>query len=117
MQHPLKMLYVGSLLEHNLNGDEPVNAISIADRDAYFAVALQAFRIYLDRENVRHGLWKQYPARDQVQQIKIKAERVVSILEREENTSEELAVVLEELRDIINYTVFGYRLVEEGVVE
>lgn len=117
MEHDLKMLYVGSLVEHNLTGEEPVNAISIADRDSYFAVLLQAFRVYLDRENVRHGLWKQYPARDQVQQIKIKAERVVSILDREENTSEELAVVLEELRDIINYAVFGYRITEEGKVE
>ena len=116
MQADMSMLYLGSFLEHNLNGDEPANAISVADRDAYFACALQAFGVYLDRENVRHGLWKKYPARDQMQQIKIKAERVLHMLEKEEITNEERDVMLEELHDIFNYNVFATRIIKEGQV-
>ena len=123
-------------LESNLDGSESVNAISPADRDKYLENILDAFRVYLARDNIRRGLWKKYPARDQMRQIKIKSERVLSLLENHTRDLDEAAslgaptevigegiareesereVMLEELDDIINYAVFAKRIIKEGL--
>jgi hypothetical protein len=70
--------------------------------------------VHLDRERARHGLWKDYPAIDQVRQIKIKSERVMHALERRAQgidlTDEEEQLMLEEYPDLINYAIFGWRI-------
>jgi hypothetical protein len=120
---------------YNLHGDESVNAISPADRDTYLENILAAFRVYVTRDSIRRGLWKEYPARDQMRQVKIKSERVLSILENHTRDLNEAAslgappdvisegiaqetsereVMIEELHDIINYAVFSLRIIREG---
>lgn len=133
VQHPI--ILGADFITNNLNGDEPVNAISPADRDKYLENILAAFGVYVTRDSIRRGLWKQYPAKDQMRQIKIKSERVLSILEnitRDLNEAASLGappdvigegiareasereVMIEELHDIINYAVFSLRIIREG---
>jgi hypothetical protein len=97
-------------------GMDPVEGkeetLSNQDKRDQLAVLAFAMHIHVAKEKVRRGLWKEYPALDQVRQIKIKAERIIQILERGEELDEAtLASVLEEFGDIINYSVFGHRIV------
>jgi len=102
--------------------DTDETIISHSDQLNYAAVLNGALNIHLDREKVRHGLWKEYPAKDQAQQVKIKADRVMHTLELiEKKRSVELSqqedplnrsledATIEELYDIINYSVFAVR--------
>lgn len=88
--------------------------ISDDDLVAYFNCCLEALAVHLDRERTRHGLWKQYPAIDQVRQIKIKAERILSMLDRQLRgiplTREEQDKMMEEYPDLINYSIFAWRI-------
>lgn len=88
--------------------------ISEEDLVHYFDCCLEALKIHLDRERQRHGLWKQYPAVDQVRNIRIKSERIMNMLDREQRgialTDEERRAMLEEYPDIINYAIFGWRI-------
>lgn len=83
--------------------------ISEKDTEAYGKVIEQAFAVHQDRERVRRGLWKKYPAEDQLKQVKIKLERVLHQLEE---GIVDVDNVREELVDIINYSVFAYRIVD-----
>jgi hypothetical protein len=85
----------------------PDGAITEEDFEAYLEVIRDALVIHFAKERIRKGLWKEYPAKDQINQIKIKADRVfrsleLGILGREENAKEELL-------DVINYAVFAIR--------
>jgi hypothetical protein len=99
------------------SGNEGI--ISENDFKAYFGVIAEAFEIHLEKETIRQGLWKEHPAEDQSNQIKIKIDRVIRSLERlrdlkvgEGQLAEALQQnMLEEYADIINYSVFGSRLV------
>lgn len=86
------------------------------DAGAYTEVIQNAVDIHLNKEAIRDGLWKDYPARDQCYQIKVKADRIKRTLERcpvgGELKDEETANVTEELLDIINYCVFAVRKVQ-----
>lgn len=104
-------------------------AISNEDFQSYWQTMMGAFTVYVERETIRQGLWKDYPAEDQFNQIKIKIDRVIRSLERlgqigeqVNNTEREdvLSVyqaqmqtlwenILEETKDIINYAHFGAR--------
>ena len=131
----MTIIGVDRFVTDNLDGSEPVNAIPTSDRNRYFENILEAFRVYVARDSIRRALWKQYPARDQMQQIKIKSERVLSILDNHKKAlneaaaagapdevlsegiareADERAVMLEELDDIINYAVFAKRIIKEG---
>jgi hypothetical protein len=83
---------------------------------AYWDVLQEAFAIHIDREAIRHGLWKDYPAGDQAGQIKTKVDRVLRSLELIETMDPESAEfiaqvtnVASEMLDIINYAVFTVR--------
>lgn len=84
----------------------------------YFDVIYDAFGVHVDRERIRDGLWKDYPAEDQCNQIKVKIDRVLRSLERMSGFKGEEAMpaefrenVTEELLDIINYANFAIRIV------
>lgn len=63
--------------------------------------------VYEERDGLRQGLWKEYSARDQLVQAKIKVERCISLLEKGHPQAEEH--ILAETPDIINYTIFAER--------
>lgn len=88
------------------------NIISDEDFKKYTNVIQAALDIHVDREKIRRGLWKQYSARDQAQTIKFKTERVLNTLSLDSNSPEELTNAVEELLDIINYSVFAVRLLQ-----
>jgi len=90
----------------------PPDTISQEDLDAYMDVIMAALGIHYEKERIRKGLWKEYGAKEQVDVIKIKADRVIRSLElgiegREENAKEELL-------DVINYAVFGIRRLQDA---
>jgi len=94
-----------------MNGKEipppPEGTINQDDFNAYMKVIVDALQVHYDRERVRQGLWKDYEAKDQVNSIKIKVDRVIRSIElgiegREKNIEEELL-------DVINYAVFAIR--------
>jgi hypothetical protein len=96
--------------------------LTTSDISDYFDVIGAAFRIHIDKERIRDGLWKQYPAEDQCNQIKIKIDRILRSLERissmpigqdcSQHTLHMLREnITEELHDIINYAVFAARIV------
>jgi hypothetical protein len=92
--------------------EPPPDTISQADLDAYMDVIMAALNIHYEKERIRKGLWKDYGAKEQVDVIKIKADRVIRSLElgiegREENAKEELL-------DVINYAVFGIRRLQDA---
>jgi hypothetical protein len=93
----------------------PEGAISSSDYNAYIAVIRDALLVHYDRERVRQGLWKEYTAVDQVNSIKIKADRVVRSLEVLGRTEDDglksqiVENIASELHDIINYSVFAVR--------
>lgn len=84
--------------------------ISLEDFHAYHDVFTEAYAIHLDREAVRHGLWKEYPARDQVWQIRVKADRTLRSIDSEDMTEAQRVNAMSELLDIINYANFAYRI-------
>jgi len=63
--------------------------------------------VYEERDGVRQGLWKDYTARDQLVQAKIKIERCISSLDKHHPDAHEH--ILSETPDIINYTIFAER--------
>lgn len=88
--------------------------ITPEDFKAYWEEIMSAFAIHLSKENIRQALWKNYPARDQVNQIKIKGDRVWRSLETIPEVGQarrELFIgnMQEELYDIINYANFALR--------
>lgn len=91
---------------------DPDEIISDADLVGYFNVILGAFGVHAERERIRRGLWKASPAVDQARMIKIKSDRIMRTLEDPAPTQEQLDNAVEELRDIINYSVFAVRKIE-----
>lgn len=96
----------------------PDGAISDEDFADYMGVIGAALRVHYDRERVRQGLWKDYGAKDQVNTIKIKVDRIVRSFDILSgiDTSEDvklrrqiLANMIEELYDVINYANFAVR--------
>jgi len=87
------------------------------DAAAYHRVIQTAVDVHTERERIRHGLWKQYSALDQLRQAKIKIERMVQALEyaAQEGTPVPTVDLLEEAPDIINYTVFAARILKGEV--
>lgn len=93
-------------------GDE----ISQEDRTEYMNVIAGALLVHLDRERIRHGLWKEYPAIDQVYQISVKADRVKRSLNQGISmTEDQRENAIDECYDIINYAIFAVRLLEGNV--
>lgn len=86
--------------------------ISAEDRQQYFQTISNAFDVHLDREAIRKGLWKDYPARDQIFQLKVKIGRIERSLEGGALTPEQSENIVSELHDIINYAVFAARIIE-----
>jgi hypothetical protein len=81
----------------------------------YFDIIQGAFAVYIGRERVRRALWKEYPAKDQFNQIRIKIDRVMRTLEviaaagADDNITALKAEIESEAYDIINYATFGVR--------
>lgn len=113
--------------DEQITGGRPVGVLEVLlqavenviigpnDQIAYMRVLEHAALVHVDRESVRHGLWKDYPAEDQATQVKFKIDRVIRTLEHAEGRNlspEEENNVLEELVDIINYAIFAHRIVE-----
>jgi len=79
------------------------------------AVIREALLIHYEREQVRQGLWKEYEAKDQVNSIKIKADRLSRSFEilahkKDPDLREQiLNSMAGELLDIINYSNFAVR--------
>lgn len=92
---------------------DPTETISSEDFKKYMDVILDALKIHIAKEAVRQGLWKDYPAEDQSNQIKIKIDRVIRSLEIVARGAGNQVIVdnmLEEFHDIINYAVFSVRI-------
>jgi len=93
----------------------PEGTISDADFREYIQVINAALLIHYERERVRQGLWKEYEAKDQVNSIKIKADRLSRSFEilaraKDPDLREELLENMAgELYDIINYSNFAVR--------
>ena len=83
--------------------------LSEDDLSEYVEVVQRALDIHVEKDAIRRGLWKDYPAKDQFFQIKVKADRASRILERGSLDPSEAANVLEETYDIINYSTFAAR--------
>lgn len=92
--------------------------LSTIDRNdviEYLGCIRDAVEIHVDREQIRHGLWKDYDGDDQVRQIFIKADRVRKIYENVHKrdvpalTPAEITAIGEECDDIINYATFTKR--------
>ena len=88
--------------------------LSKEDADACHRVLQRAMDVHVEREHIRHGLWKKYTALDQARQAKIKIERVVQALEYaiREGTPLPTVDLLEEVPDIINYSIFTARILK-----
>jgi len=87
------------------------NEISETDREQYLEVIASALLVHLDRERVRMGLWKEYPAKDQMSQVRVKTDRVLRSLERGFEMTEDMKEnAIEECYDIINYAIFTVRI-------
>ena len=88
--------------------------LSSEDIQEYMSCIVDAFAVHVDREKIRHGLWKQAGLEDQIQQIRIKSSRVLHSIELRKTgalESEEFVYAVgEELVDIINYAVFALRI-------
>ena len=89
--------------------------ISDEDLGEYAAALEDAFKVYVERERIRRGLWKQYSTLDQARTIRFKIDRVISALERGEPEPPMVAEINSEFDDIINYSVFGKRLMRGNV--
>jgi hypothetical protein len=85
-------------------------SIDMADIQAYWEVVRDSFAIHSDKERQRHALWKKYPARDQLNMIKVKTERALHAYDY--STSEGNDIVIAEVPDIINYAVFARRIAQ-----
>jgi hypothetical protein len=95
-------------LAEDLNPDDVITKDDVCN---YINVILDAFAVHLDRERVRHGLWKRYDAKEQWRNVVVKGDRVESILRDGPSlTQAEIDAALEECYDIINYTVFTARI-------
>lgn len=95
---------------------DTLGSISPGDQERYLEVVNVAYAIHLEKESIRHELWKQYPAGDQVNQCRVKVDRILHSMKRVEadptgDHDPVVANVLEELADIINYAIFAYRQV------
>jgi hypothetical protein len=86
------------------------------DEEAYSEAIGHAFNVHVEREKIRHGLWKKYDAGAQARQMKIKADRVENNLrmmdEHPDMTEQMITETLGEIDDIINYAVFTRRKLE-----
>jgi hypothetical protein len=95
------------------------DVLQAGDLCDYFDVIYDSFSVHVDREKIRNGLWKDYPAEDQVRQIKAKTDRVLRSLEQLPRTGvskdEFVSNITEELLDIINYANFAVRIVNGRV--
>ena len=95
---------------------ETKGALSEDDAQEYMRVIRMAWDIHVDREGLRHGLWKQYSCRDQAVQIRTKIDRILNALDllAGDMTGEKRAATIynltEECLDIINYSVFSVRI-------
>lgn len=100
----------------NIAAEGTVKNLSHEDFAEFAHVMGEALRVHDEKEGIRHGLWKDYPALDQTRQIKVKAERIIRTLELAEGrelTPDEETNISEEYEDIINYSVFGHRIVND----
>ncbi len=86
--------------------------LSKEDEGKYVEVILDAYDVHVDREKIRKGLWKRYGARDQVNTTKTKLERVLNTLTMDHVDDDMTENAIQELYDIINYSVFAVRLLK-----
>lgn len=93
--------------------------ITADDVEQYFKNVLEAFSVHIDRERIRRGLWKQYPAIDQVRKIVQKGDRNMRTLDLVQSGQVSQAdardQMLEELDDIINYAIFAKRIIRGDI--
>lgn len=89
---------------------------TITSKDAYqyLECIRDAVKVHVDREAIRHGLWKEYDGDDQMRQVFIKSDRVrkmyeVAIKQSRPLSQQEMDAIGEECDDIINYATFTKR--------
>jgi hypothetical protein len=111
-----KTVFAAADLAEEAQGER---SLSEQDRRDQVGVMIAAMEIHIRKERVRRGLWKESTAVDQARMMRVKVERIISILERCEREGinlasqpELLANLLEEHCDIINYSCFGHRLLD-----
>lgn len=108
---------------HGITLPDLNDLITPEDATAYFGVIEAAFHIHLEKEELRRGLWKRYPAKSQVDTMRVKVDRLLRSLETLPSESRQqsglvrsglrddmITNMLEELHDIINYAVFAARI-------
>lgn len=105
-------------ISFKIYGDDQI--LSPQDFKDFWDFQLGAFAVHLDRERIRRGLWKEYPALDQFTQVKIKVDRIINSLKLEEMAGGAMmdpiiTNIVEESYDISNYVNFGARIVQGKV--
>ena len=83
------------------------------DGTHYLEEILEAAQIHVKKDTLRRALWKEYPAKDQSFQIRVKGDRLYRLLEQPAITQAEIENALEECYDLINYATFCSRKLQE----
>lgn len=78
-----------------------------------FEVYLDAYGVYLERNARYTNLWRQYGARDTAHHCRSKALRVGAELSKDKASDD---YDLDDAYDLINYSVFTIRNVDEGTI-
>lgn len=94
-------------LAGQLNSD---GTLSGADLEGYINVILDALAVHVERDRIRHGMWKEYEAKDQVQVMRYKVDRILRSLEINAGDPAQIQSCIEECHDIVNYCTFTVRL-------
>jgi hypothetical protein len=99
--------------------DNPMNLTE--DQEEQFRILLIALEIYLQRDKIRGDLWRTRPLSHKLEMIAEKHDRVMAGLDKLsqiEQGQDDLAIeiikaMVDDLLDIVNFAVFGVRLIKE----
>ena len=86
------------------------------DATGYLGEILEAAAIHVKKDTLRRALWKEYPAKDQSFQIRVKGDRLYRLLDADLLTAAERDNALEECYDLINYATFCSRKLQDQEV-
>lgn len=79
------------------------------DIDEHIAVFERQMELYVERDTLHQGLWKDYGAADNMLHIRSKFLRAQGLSQRGEH-----GAAIKELEDLINYSAFFIRNVRAG---
>lgn len=101
---------------------EQTNPMNLTeDQEEHFKMLLAALQIYLQRDKIRGDLWRSRPLSHKMEMIAEKHDRVMAGLDRlsevplddDDLAIEIIRAMIDDLLDIVNFAVFGVRLIKE----